>query len=215
MDDEVLRLSNRGHTAFQTKQACRAILDAGFVLTGQMMIGLPGSTPQSEELTAREICKMGASYARIYPTVVFYGTPLAQSCQNGGYRELSVEEAVARSANALEILADGGVECIRIGLCATESLTSPEKVYAGPNHPALGELVWNEFYYRKLLGLSGFQDLKGKKVALILPPKLTSKVIGQHRCNIERLYRESGTVVQKVIEDPTRMAPSLVLWGDV
>ncbi len=212
MDDEVLCRSNRGHTAFQTKQACRAILDAGFILTGQMMIGLPGSTPHSEELTAREICKMGASYARIYPTVVFYDTPLAHSCQSGVYRALSVEEAVMRSANVLEILTDGGVECIRIGLCATESLTSPEKVYAGPNHPALGELVWNEYYYRKLLGLPEFQTLKGKRVALILPRGLASKVIGQHRCNIERLYRESGTIVQKVIEDPMQTAFGLVLW---
>ena len=212
MDDEVLLRCQRGHTAEQTRKACRAILEAGFVLTGQMMIGLPCATPESERMTAREICDMGASYARIYPTVVFYETPLARDCQEGVYTALSVQEAVERSADVLEILTDHGVECIRIGLCATESLTSCEKVCAGPNHPALGELVWNEYYYRKLLGLPEMEALRGKRVALLLPRGLASKVIGQHRCNIERLLRETGTVVQKVIEDPTRTDVGLMPW---
>ncbi|MBQ9131967.1 MAG: radical SAM protein, partial [Clostridia bacterium] len=44
MNDGVLQACRRGHTAAQAEEACRAVVAAGFSLTGQMMIGLPGSS---------------------------------------------------------------------------------------------------------------------------------------------------------------------------
>ncbi|MBQ2249438.1 MAG: radical SAM protein [Clostridia bacterium] len=201
MSDRVLAACRRGHTAKQARWACRAVKAAGFSLVGQMMIGLPESTPEEEEATAREICALGADAARIYPTVVFYDTPLCALAQAGDYTPLSCEEAAKRSARALRILCERGVPCIRIGLCASEELVSPETVYAGPNHPALGELVWNAYYFDEVRTLLAREKLLGRRVILSVPEKAYSKVIGQHRANLSRWRAETGTEICRVIAD--------------
>ena len=60
MDDAVLMSCRRGHTAKQAEVACRAVVEAGFALVGQMMIGLPGASPESEMKTAEKISPKGA-----------------------------------------------------------------------------------------------------------------------------------------------------------
>ena len=200
MDDRVLLASRRGHTAAQTVQSCEMIREAGFDLVGQMMIGLPRSDAESEMETAEAICRMGAVAARIYPTVVFRGTELQRMAECGEYLPLSLEGAVERAANVLEIFSARDVGCLRIGLCATEELTSPEEVYAGPNHPALGELVWNEIYYRKIRTLCQRSGLAGGEAVLYVPRGTVSKAVGQKRRNLERLLRETGTRICGVHE---------------
>ena len=204
MDDEVLERTARGHTAETARAACRAIVEAGFSLVGQMMIGLPASTPQKELATAEEICRLGASAARIYPTVVFYETPLQKQTETGDYQPLTVEQAVDRTADVLEIFQQYNVPCIRIGLCAGEDLTSSAHVAAGPNHPALGELVWNRYYYKRMLKMLTETGLLGREVVFFVPESDVSKVIGQHRCNIEKLRRETDTRVYKTVGEKTQ-----------
>jgi histone acetyltransferase (RNA polymerase elongator complex component) len=198
MDDAVLVASGRGHTAEQARRACRAVVEAGFSLVGQMMIGLPASTIESEIKTAEEICELGAVAARIYPTVVFYKTPLCEMTARGDYIPLSVSEAAERSAQVLSVLEERGVSCIRIGLCASDGLTSPETVLAGPNHPALGELVWNEYYYKRIRRAVEAAGLLGERIMLRVPRGETSKVVGQRRKNLLRLSEETGTAVGRV-----------------
>ena len=214
MDDAVLLATRRGHTAEDARRACRLIVDAGFSLVGQMMIGLPQATVESEIQTAREIVSLGASAARIYPTVVFYDTPLCEMAKAEAYRALSVEEAVGRSAAVLKIFAQSCVPCIRIGLCATESLTSPEEVYAGPNHPALGELVWNAYYYDLIRDAVSAAGLWGQNITLRVPSGEESKAVGQRRCNLVRLLRETGTRVCKTLGSETE-GVSVEAWRGV
>lgn len=211
----VLEASGRGHTAADAERACRAVVAHGFSLVGQMMIGLPSSLPEDELATARDICEWGACAARIYPTVVFYQTPLAELYLQGQYRALSLEDAVLRSASVLSLFEERGVECIRIGLCATESLTSAEKVCAGPNHAALGELVWNEYYYQKLAALVESEGARGKPIVLSLPPALISKVVGQRKRNINKLFEQYQTIVKKILKDPAAQGISILPWRDV
>lgn len=199
MDDKVLAACRRGHTKEQAIEACRAVVNAGFDLVGQMMIGLPSATPASEIETARTICELGATAARIYPTVVFYDTPLAEMTANGEYVPLTQEDAVRRSAEVLRVLLTRGIPCIRIGLCSSEELADRDKVMAGANHPALGELVWNEYCYGELVEALRAADLLGRSVVLEIPEGDISKVVGQHRSNIQRLLRETDTRVQKIV----------------
>ena len=201
MDDAVLAAAHRGHTVAQAEAACYAVKAAGFALVGQMMIGLPGATPESEIRTAEKICEMGADGARIYPTVVFYDTPLCEMLRRGEYEPLSVSSAVTRSANALEVFRAHRVPCIRIGLCASEDLVSAEKVAAGPNHPALGELVMGECSYRTIVKKLKEAHLLGERVALTVPKGEASRTVGQHRSNLTRLFSETGTRVCKTLED--------------
>jgi len=199
MDDGVLMASKRGHTARQAKEACRMVRAAGFSVVGQMMIGLPGADLETELETAHEIVRLGADYARIYPTVVFYGTPLHEMARNGEYEPLSLRDAVARSAAVLRVFWKNGVPCIRIGLCAGEDFSSDDKVYAGPNHAALGEMVWNELYYEKLTARLSQGGFLGHEIDLHLPQNEISKYVGQRRTNIERLLRETDTRVRKIV----------------
>ncbi len=201
IDDTVLNASHRGHTAAEAERACRAVVKAGFSLVGQMMIGLPEATRESEIETARRIVALGASAVRIYPTVVFYGTPLCEMAKSGAYVPLTQKDAVERSADVLEIFEQHGVPCIRLGLCATEDLISAERVFGGPNHPALGELIMSECYYRRIVRALREWDLIGKSAVLRVPARELSRAVGQRRQNINRLWEETQTKV-RIIGDP-------------
>lgn len=199
MDDAVLSACRRGHTAQEAEVACRAVVNAGFSLVGQMMIGLPAATPESEIQTAQKIIDLGASAVRIYPTVVFYDTPLCEMAQHGHYAPLTVEEAVERTAPVLQLFRARALPCIRVGLCATESLASPNAVYAGPNHPALGEMILGECLYQKVKETVLQAELMGEGIVLEVPKKELSATVGQHRRNIEKLQRETGVTVHRVV----------------
>lgn len=208
MDDAVLMASQRGHTAKEAEEACLAVKKQGFSLVGQMMIGLPGGTQENECMTARALIDLGVDAVRIYPTVVFYGTPLCRMAEEGSYVPLSLPEAVSRSADVLEFFEAAGIPCIRLGLCATEELGDPDLVYAGPNHPALGELIMSECFYRRIAEAA--TDFDAKSAVLTVPRGMTSKAVGQHRSNLARLLRETGISITRVREDSTATAPYLL-----
>lgn len=199
MDDAVLAASGRGHSVADAEHACRLLTDAGLSVVGQMMIGLPGSTPESEVATARRICELGASGARIYPTVVFADTALCDMMQAGHYRPLTLDEAVCRSAEVLAVFETHGVQVLRIGLCASDNLTDPACAVAGANHPALGELVRSELYYRNLRKL--LQGAKAPVQTVYIPARELSAAIGQHRQNLLRLQGEFGDRLRLVAAD--------------
>ena len=194
MDDEVLKLSNRGHTAKQAEDACKMIKSAGYELIGQMMIGLPGSTLEKEIATAKKICDLGAVGARIYPTVTFFDTELANMADRGEYSMLALDDAVSRSKEVLKVFKEHDVECIRIGLCASDNLSDETQVKGGANHAALGELVEGELCYdimRELvLTLTNGKDLSGKTLEFTVPIGELSKSIGQNSRNKKRLFEE-------------------------
>lgn len=214
MSDEVLKCSRRGHTSKQTEEACRLILDYGFELVGQMMIGLPGSTEEAELETARLICDMGAKGARIYPTMVLFDTELCEMTKNRLYRPLSLDEAIDRSASVLKIFVERDVRVIRIGLHSDESLTSDGGIFAGGYHPAMGELCESELYYRliceRLEKLNKTDN--PTEISLRIPKGHLSKVIGNKKRNKERLAKEFNIKKITAIEDST-LPPFTVAVG--
>ena len=58
MDDDVLRLSGRGHTAADTARAASLIRNSGFELGLQTMTGLPGASYESDIATAEKIISL-------------------------------------------------------------------------------------------------------------------------------------------------------------
>ena len=190
--DTVLSASKRGHTRADELYACNLIRERGFSLVGQMMIGLPSATPESELETARFIADMKATAARIYPTVVFRDTELCNMAFCGEYTPLTVEDAVERTAKPLQLLLSSGVEVIRIGLCASENLTSDTAYFAGPNHPALGELVISRLYYLNIREALASVDTAEKSLVIYVSQGALSKAIGQRRTNKFRLIQEFG-----------------------
>lgn len=186
--DEVLSASKRGHTAETSRKACRLITDshAGFVLGGQMMLGLPMSTFEAEIETAKKICEWGAKEARIYPAVVFRDTELCAMMQSGKYLPLSVSEAAERSAACYEIFLENGVKVLRVGLQSGESLSDEKQVCGGAYHPAAGELCESRVYLRiiKKQLLRKLSEYRGeKKLVIECPVSDISKAAGHKKEN--------------------------------
>ena len=191
--DKVLLLSKRGHLRSDEEKACRLIVSRGFKLVGQMMIGLPGSTLEDEIQTADFIIESGAVGARIYPTVVFRDTELCDMSERGEYSPIGLKDAIERSAVILEMFYSSGVDVIRIGLCASENLSDEEKYYAGPNHPALGEMIEGALFYNRITrSLDKRRSYIGDEIRIYVAPGCLSKAIGQKKSNKERIIREYG-----------------------
>ena len=183
-DDSVLLVTKRGHTALEAQRACKLIKERGFGLTGQMMIGLPGADIKSEIETAKFIIESGCDSARIYPTIVFKNTELCDMTMSQNYVPISLEDAVVRSAKVYQLFLDAGVRVLRIGLCSSENLSSDETYYAGPNHPAIGELVENEIYYQNIYSAVQRLNLNARDVLYVaVSPTSLSKAVGQKKRN--------------------------------
>ena len=206
VSDRVLSLSQRGHTSADTFSAIRLLKNSGFSVVGQMMIGLPGSSASDEIDTARAICSSGCDGARIYPTIVFKGTKLEKMMESGEYKALTLDDAVERSATVLDIFDKNRVACLRVGLCDGENLHSDETYAAGPNHPALGELVCNKLYLSRIEQqitdhINDGHAVEGKTVSVLCSPGSTSKVVGNGKRNIKYLMHVYRIFKLKTIEN--------------
>lgn len=210
MDERVLAACRRGHGAEDTVHACRLLQEYGFSFVGQMMTGLPQATKESERATAMVICDLGAEAARIYPTVVLKGTHLAAMAERGEYRPMTEEEAIYRTADVLSVFRERGVKVLRIGLHAGEELTSGDEIACGFYHPAMGELVEGELYYRRLASeLRTTSALAGKAVVVTVPKGELSKAIGQKGRNRERLIREFSLSSLRFVEGDKELKMSI------
>ena len=212
MSQSVLDASKRGHNTEVTERACALVKRYGFELVGQMMIGLPEADVETEKYTARRICEMGADYARVYPTVVFYETELCDMARCGEYIPLSDEEAVMRTKEVLEVFDSLGVPCIRVGLCASENLSDEESVYGGANHSAIGELAMGELYYDKICDmLDENPEIRGSELIIYGGVGSTSKISGQNRRNKIRICKKYGFNKIKILEKSEIIGYNIIL----
>jgi len=185
MDDEVLRLSGRGHTVEDVENASRMIKAEGFKLILQMMTGLPGDSIEKARETARRIILLEPDGVRIYPTVIVRDTALYELWLAGRYAEHSVEDAVEYCAEILPMFSAAGIPVIRLGLNPTDDLSGGDAV-GGAYHPALGELVKSRIMLRRAEEL--LQGVPaGSRVILQVGRGKTSQMLGQHRCNVQQL----------------------------
>ena len=199
----MLAMCKRGHKAEVSVNACKMIKEAGFSLIGQMMIGLPGANIEDEIKTAEAIGQMGADGARVYPTVVFYETELHRMASNGEYPPLTNDVAIYRTKEVLKVFNKANVPCIRVGLCASENLSSKDSVYGGANHSAIGELAIGEIFYEQmddLIAKNIAEKVPGKTLCIGVPVGCTSKAVGQKRKNIIRLCNKYSLLNIKIVE---------------
>jgi len=198
MDDAVLRLTERGHTAADVERASRLITAAGFKLILQMMTGLPGSSDESDTETARRLIALGPDGVRIYPTVIVRDTALYDLWRAGEYREHTVEGAVRVCAKIVPLFESAGIPIIRLGLNPTEELSGGAAV-GGAYHPALGELVKSRILLEKARAvLRGIEP--GSRVTLLVGRGKTSQMAGQHRENLRQLKEEYSLAEVKIRE---------------
>ncbi len=186
MDDRVLALNGRGHTAADVVRASKLIAAYGLELGLQMMTGLYGSTDEDSRETARQLIALRPATVRIYPTVVLRGTRLAQLYHSGVYQPPDWEQSVPLCSELLQLFEENGVRVIRLGLHAQDDVA--RQMVAGAYHPALRELCQGEIYYRKAA-----QQLQGMPTGdyqLLVSPAAVSQMIGQKKKNLSRLAQQ-------------------------
>ncbi len=183
LDDRVLLMNKRGHTAADVDNAVSLIKEYGFSLGLQMMTGLYGDSKESTYRTAEKIIAYRPDTVRIYPTVVIKGTELCERYEDGSYHPQTVEEAVELVSELMPRFTEAGIAIIRMGLHASRELE--HSMVAGAYHPAFRELCEGEIYYRILVQM--LSELPYREVVVSVHPKEVSKLIGQGKKNKIRL----------------------------
>jgi len=187
MDDIVLKLSQRGHTALDSRRSVELLKKRGYTIGLQMMVGLPRQDTSSAMATAREIAGLLPDFVRIYPTVVLKNSRLEVWFQDGTYEPLSLDAAVAQVKNLYGFFLEKKIPVIRMGLQASESLDVDGTVIAGPYHPAFGHLVHSKVFFDKAVTELTSETTPMHKVVFFVHPSSISKMRGLKNANIKRL----------------------------
>ncbi len=183
MDNSVLELNKRGHSAQDVENASKLIKSYGFSLGLQMMTGLYGSGFETDIETAKRFIQLKPDTVRIYPTVIMNGTDLACYYQNGSFKPYTLEQSVSLCARLILMFAKANINIIRLGLHYSDSLV---KNSLGDNyHPAFKELCENEIFLSSFLEQA--RELPTKKLNVFINEKSLSKFLGQKKCNINKL----------------------------
>lgn len=187
MDDEVLRLNERGHTADDVRRASEIIKSSGIELGLQMMTGLLGDTPEKSLYTAEEFIKIRPATVRIYPTVILRGTRLGELFESGEYRSFSFEETVDLCVALLRRFEENGISVIRMGLHASAEVE--RDMLGGVYHPAFREIVESRIFLEDMK--QRLLTMEKGRYTVFTDSRNISRAVGQKRGNLAAL-RELG-----------------------
>lgn len=194
LDDEVLIASKRGHSAKVVATASKLILQYGFRLGLQMMIGLPGDTSEKSKMTAQKIIDLGAHETRIYPCLVIRNTLLASQFQANEYLPIRLDNAVELSAELFLMFEKASVKVIRIGLHRNEDFDRGNFL-AGPYHPNFLELVMTEIWHMDLENL--FQNTVNESITIFVHPSQLNFAVGYEGKNKKLLLQHFQKIAFK------------------
>ena len=185
MNDEVLRLNRRGHTATDVVKASEMLKSYGFELGLQMMTGLYGSTDADSIDTARKIIALRPQTVRIYPTVVIRNTELAELYERGEYVPQTVDSATKLCADLLLMFDEAKIAVIRTGLHSGGGVE--EDYVAGAYHPAFKELCEGEIYFKRAVEFIERNKIPQGEITVKVSPDAVSKMTGQKKINLQKL----------------------------
>lgn len=195
MDATVLAKSGRGHTVNDIEKASKMIIDYGFELGLQMMIGLPGDTLEKAKHTAKRIVELGAKYTRIYPTLVIKGTQLEHMLNSGSYNAMRLTEAILWSKDLYLFFEEKNIKVIKIGLHPSEELSPEHSLIDGPYHQSFRELVMTEIWKEHLFEKIEFQP--DKAIMVYVPLEQLNYAIGYNSENVKLLENHFSSVKVK------------------
>jgi histone acetyltransferase (RNA polymerase elongator complex component) len=200
MDDEVLRMTRRGHRAEDTERTATLLKQQGFRVGIQLMPGLPGDSAGTFSATVQKVIRIKPDMVRLYPVVVIRGTELAQWVERGSYTPLTLEEAVGICAESCLHLEAAGIPVIRIGLMTSASLREKGQVVGGPWHESLGHLVRSEMYQRKITAFLPGQG-QAKKIRIRVPSREVALLRGYRNAGLRRIEEETQARVDGIFAD--------------
>lgn len=189
MDNEVLRLSQRGYNVRKVEESSTLIKKNGLELGIQLMPGLPGDSEEKAMKTSFHVCKIKPDFLRIYPTVVLKNTLLEKLYRKGDYIPMTLNQAISICKKMLLLFQSFHIPVIRMGIQSTETLLKPGTIVAGPFHSAFRELVSSSILYDRLYA-SIKENLKSKTLTFSVHPSELSTFLGNKKENIKRLKKE-------------------------
>jgi histone acetyltransferase (RNA polymerase elongator complex component) len=201
MNDKVLALAGRGHTAAHTRTAMGLLKTGGFRTGLQLMPGVPGDTTESFRETVQEAIRLMPDVVRIYPLLVIKGTPLEKTFLRGEFAPQTLDEAVAACSEATIAFDEAGIEVIRTGLQSSDELEKPGTILAGPYHPAFGELVAAAVLLERMRAALRARALASHEAVIRIHPRDLSAAIGASRSSVAALKREFGLNHVRFVKD--------------
>jgi histone acetyltransferase (RNA polymerase elongator complex component) len=192
MDERVLSTANRGHSGPDTERAIQHLKELNYEVGIQLMVGLPGDSPERLMASARRVARLKPDFIRIYPTVVLAGSPLAAGYRKGDYVPLSLDEAVSRTKHLYLLFNSKNIRVIRMGLQASQDLENGSSILAGPYHPAFGHLVYSEIFLDLAVAQIESSALNADSISIRVNPGNVSKLRGLRNRNIEILKKKFG-----------------------
>ncbi|MCD4742455.1 MAG: radical SAM protein [Desulfobacteraceae bacterium] len=190
MNDEILKLSNRGHTSECTIVAASLLKKYGFEIGMQMMVGLPKENEKSTLKSAQAVLNLKPDFIRIYPLIVLKGSLIAKWYKSGKYKPLNLDKCVTLVKKIYTLFNDQNIPVIRMGLQASEMLQDDDSMIAGPWHPAFGHLVFSEIFFDKaktIIKKNLDKNPDTNVIVLKVNPSSESKLRGDKNNNMERL----------------------------
>lgn len=210
MDDEVLKLSKRGHTSEDVANASKLIKENGFVLGHQLMCGLPGSTYEKEKWTVIQSLNLNPDIIRIYPVYVLEDSELFDMYKTKKYKSLELQDAIARATMMYKECVKKGVNVIRIGLQTTEEISQKNDKIIGPVCDNYRERVLSKIMLeiiekkleRKHINCK-IDKNKEKGITTILkfvvPVHQVNYLIGNNQCN-KKYLEEKDVCYVKIVQ---------------
>ena len=187
LDDNVLKLNRRGHTAEDVVNAVKLLQKNGFETGLQMMTGLYGSTDSDSIETAEKIIALKPDTVRIYPTVVLENTELCELYKKGVYSPQDVESAAELCAKLLRMFEKAGIKVIRTGLHSGGDVEG--EFVAGAYHPAFKEICESKIYLEEAKEFIRKNKIPEGRIEIRVSPKSVSQMTGQKKSNITELKR--------------------------
>jgi histone acetyltransferase (RNA polymerase elongator complex component) len=201
MDETVLSLSRRGHTAEDTKNSIEALKAHGLSTGIQLMPGLPGDTLETMLETGQRAADLRPDFVRIYPTVVVKKTVLEKWYKSGEFKPLSLTDAVEVTKKLFLLFQAHGITVIRMGLQTTGSLQETGAVVAGPFHPAFGHLVHSALFLDRAAKALEEEEPESKRIAFSVHPHDVPKLKGQKGENVRKLVERFDLEEVRVLPD--------------
>lgn len=190
MDDEVLRMNNRGHDSNSVVRASKLIKSYGITLGHQIMPGLYMDSFEKTVESAKRLIELKPDIVRIYPTLIIKNTMLETLYNLKIYEPLSMNEAVEISGILLKMFTENNIKVIRVGLQVTENINLENDVVAGPFHSAFRQLVEQKGYLDKQIEIFEEHNIKDKKeVVIYLDRKKISYAVGNKGSNKKELLK--------------------------
>ncbi|MDO4779127.1 MAG: radical SAM protein [Tissierellia bacterium] len=190
MDDEVLRMNNRGHDSNSVVRASKLIKNYGITLGHQIMPGLYMDSFEKTVKSAKRLIELKPDIVRIYPTLIIKNTVLETLYNLKIYEPLSMNEAIEISAILLKMFTENNIKVIRVGLQVTENINLENDVVAGPFHSAFRQLVEQKGYLNKQIEIFEEHNIKDKKeVVIYLDRKKISYAVGNKGSNKKELMK--------------------------